>query len=423
MGIDVNTPADPHEASQRAQPDGYALSVARQPILDRDLRLIGYELLCWDRRDIPASAQGRVQSTSAVILDALLGVGLSNLVGAHRAFINVSPEFLLGVRPLALPAENVVLELLGDHACGEELCGVIAELVEEKAFTIALDDFRLGSGSQQLLDYARMVKVDLLEHTDTELPELVAYLRSQPHTPTLIANNVETGETYERCCELGFHGFQGYFFARPRRVEGERMPSEGLDALRMMSDLNMTDDFDELRRVISRDVGLSMRLLRFANSAFVGLPRRVGSIHECLTWLGANAVRQFALMVALSGARNVPSELLVTGLVRARMCQLLCPEGNEAAEHSSFTVGLFSVADALADMPMQSVVAQLPFREDVAAALLTGEGTLGELLRRVIAYQAGEFAAADGLSSARGNVEQVYREALMWADMSFAGLT
>lgn len=422
MGIDVNAPADPHETSQRAHPDGCALSVARQPILDRDLRLIGYELLCWDGRDIPASAQGRVQSTSAVILDALLGVGLSDLVGVRRAFVNVSPEFLLSVRPLSLPAENVVLELLDGHACDDELCGVLAELVE-KGFTIALDDFRVGSTSQQLLDYARYVKVDLLEHTDAELPDLIAYLRSQRHAPTLIANNVETRETYERCCELGFQGFQGYFFARPRRVEGERVPSEGLDALRMMSDLNMTNDFDELRRVISRDVGLSMRLLRFANSAFVGLPRRVGSIQECLTWLGADAVRQFALMVALSGARNVPSELLVTGLVRARMCQLLCPGRTAAAEDSSFTVGLFSVADALADMPMQSVVEQLPFREDVAAALLTAEGTLGALLHKVIAYQAGEFAAAGGLASARGNVEEIYREALRWADLSFAGLT
>jgi c-di-GMP phosphodiesterase len=146
-------------------------------------------------------------------------------------------------------------------------------------------------------------------------------------------------------------------------------------------------------------------------------------VQEALTWLGAGAVRRFALMVALSGSRDIHSELLVTALVRARMCELLCDEGSEEAE-SAFTVGLFSVADALANAPMRTVIEQLPFREDISAAVLTRTGELGELLRAVIAYQYGNFTVAASLAARHrhGDVERIYREAVKWADLSFAGL-
>jgi len=223
--------------------------------------------------------------------------------------------------------------------------------LRQQGFTIALDDFRLTPETETLLQHAQIVKLDVLAHTDSALAEIVLSLRSQHRALALIAEKVETREDFERCRELGFDAFQGYFFARPARVQRDRLPSEGLAALRAMAELNATEDFDELHRIITRDVGLSVRLLRYANSGFVALPLRVGSVHEGLSWLGASTVRRFALMVALAGARDVPSELLVTALVRARMCQLLCGERGAGAEDSSFTVGLFSVADALANHP------------------------------------------------------------------------
>jgi EAL and modified HD-GYP domain-containing signal transduction protein len=165
-----------------------------------------------------------------------------------------------------------------------------------------------------------------------------------------------------------------------------------------------------------------MRLLRYANSASVSLPRRVGSVQEGLAWLGAVTVRRFAMMVALASVHDVPNELIVTALVRARMCQLLSGAGDSAAGDSYFTVGLFSVADALADAPMQLVIEQLPFRYDIVDALLYGSGKLGDLLGGVIAYQRGDFDADSELIAGHPDVEQVYREAITWADQSIAEL-
>jgi EAL and modified HD-GYP domain-containing signal transduction protein len=398
-----------------------ALRVARQPILDGSSKLLGYELLFRPPLADEADVLDDVSATSSVIVDGLLDVGLFDLVGDSRAWVNVSRDFLTDLRPLPLPAERVVLELIEGGEPDDELLDVLGEL-RGNGFAIALDAPGEGAASEELLARTEIVKVDVLGQDPERLAEQVADLRRERPELKLVAKRVETREDYELCAELGFDAFQGYYFARPTRVGGERLPSEGLTALRAMTELNLSDDFDELNRIITRDVGLSMRLLRYANSGFVALPRRVSSVHEALSWLGASAVRRFALMVALSGARDIPSELLVTALVRARMCELLCTGGPLESPDTCFTVGLFSVADALANAPMPAVIEQLPFREDVAAALLSREGELGELVRGVIAYQYGNFGAAVALRRRHPSVEQIYREAVKWADLSSAGL-
>ena len=398
-----------------------AVRVARQPILDREARLVGYELLFRAPDAESANVFDHREATATVILDGLLDVGLSDLVGEGLAYVNVSRDFLLSVRPLPLPARRVVLELLERELVDEALFEVLDELIAH-GFQIALDDFHLTAETEQLLAYARIVKINVLEHTGQTLEDLLARLREHRPALTLVAEKVEAREDFELCRELGFDAFQGYFFAKPARVRQQRLPSQGMSALSAMADLSATEDFDELNRIITRDVGLSMRLLRYANSAYLALPRRVGSVQEGLAWLGAITVRRFALMAALASARDVPDVLLGTALVRAHMCQMASGAGEGTVGDSYFTVGLFSVADALANAPMADVIEQLPFREDVAAALLDGSGELGETLGEVIAYQRGDFDAAGELIRCHPNIEQIYREATVWADLSIRGL-
>jgi c-di-GMP-related signal transduction protein len=108
--------------------------------------------------------------------------------------------------------------------------------------------------------------------------------------------------------------------------------------------------------------------------------------------------------------------LLTTALVRAAMCRRLSGAGEGREGDSWFTVGLLSVADALADAPMEEVIGELPFREDIAAALLDGSGEIGKVLGEVIAYERGDFDGAADLISRRGDIDRVYRDATKWAD-------
>ncbi len=77
--------------------------VARQPILDGRMQVAGYELLFRARGVVGACVDDHERTTSQVIVDAIGEIGLDRLVGAQPAYVNVSRELLLAVRPLPLP--------------------------------------------------------------------------------------------------------------------------------------------------------------------------------------------------------------------------------------------------------------------------------------------------------------------------------
>ncbi len=407
MRVPVSTPPE-----QGVHGDlGREVAVARQPIYDRRLNVVGYELLFRDPGATEALVADAVRSTSSVIADVFSVIGLDAVVGDRPAYVKVSREFLLGVHPLPLRPDRVVLELTENGIVDAQLIDVLERLTAQ-GFTIALDDFVYDDSLRRLLELAGVVKLDVAALGLDGLEQQMTLVT--PFRPTIVAKQIETHERFDACRELGCHRFQGHFFAKPRIMRGRAMPTRHIAALRSVTELHGADSLEDLRDIVARDVGLSYRLLRYINSAFFSLPRAISSIHEALVLLGARTVQRWAIVMALSGVEDKPDELLLTSLVRARMCELLSgsagtPEGDE-----HFTVGLFSLADALLDTPMSVIIDQLPFAEDLAAALLRGDGPKGDVLRRVVAYERGDFDRAIATNSGTATVV-AYRDAASWA--------
>ena len=55
-------------------------------------------------------------------------------------------------------------------------------------------------------------------------------------------------------------------------------------------------------------------------------------------------------------------------------------------------VGLFSLIDALLNVPMPDAIQLLPFSKEVREALLTQSGPLGSALSCVLAYESGNWS-------------------------------
>src|SRR4051794_19232332 len=81
--------------------------VSRQPILDSSERIVAFELV--------SSSDGSRQATAAVLAHAFGDIGLARLAGTRALHVDVSREFLLGVRPLPMDATRVVLEVRADQ--------------------------------------------------------------------------------------------------------------------------------------------------------------------------------------------------------------------------------------------------------------------------------------------------------------------
>ena len=389
---------------------GVPVAVARQPILDRAEAIRGYELLY---RPAGAATLGPDGATSHVIVRALADIGLDALVGDHKAWVNVTREFLLEVRPLPLPPERTVLELLEGQAVDAELLEVLREL-REVGFRVALDDFRFDAGWDALTRHADAIKLDIQELPGDALADAVAR-RRRPGL-YLLAEKVETRAEYEHCRALGFDGFQGYFFAEPVLVEGGTVPTHRLAGIAALAQAGDDVSFEELERLITQDAGLAYKLVRLANSAYVGSRTSVSSVHEALTLMGTVNVRRWAVLLALAGLTDRPLHLLHTGLLRARQCELLARRPVEPAV--AFTVGLFSILPALVGTTMEALVDGLPFDAAVSGALLEQAGEAGALLAGVLAFERGDFEACESFGIDLLEVAEVYRAALAWVEQS-----
>jgi c-di-GMP phosphodiesterase len=388
--------------------------VSRQPIYGADMAVFGYELLFRDSEIDRASFSDGDQATAEVILNTFMDIGLEQVVGQDLAFINFGRNLIMANYCESLPRERVVFELLENIEPDESLLKRLRQL-KNAGYRIALDDFVCADPFYRLLETVQFVKLDVLANDQQTIERSVATLKKFPLQ--LIAEKVETREQLRLCQDLGFDYFQGYFFCRPQLVASRRLPVNRLSAIRLITKLNNPDiKMKELEEALSQDVSLSYKLLRYVNSAVCGLNREVESIRHAVVLVGLERMRIWASLILFSGLDDKPRDVIVTGAVRARMCEKLAESLKMERPDRFFLVGLFSVLDAIFDRPLEEIVKTLPLAPEAADGLLRHEGQLGSVLRCSMAFERKDWREAQ--NSVPLNLEtiaQIYQQAMTWS--------
>jgi EAL and modified HD-GYP domain-containing signal transduction protein len=394
--------------------------VARQPIFDQHARVIGYELLYRSHGLDRAVFCDGEHATASVVTASFMDIGIARMVEGHPAFINVTREFVVSGAAYALPAEQVVLEILEDVEVDGVLVDAVAALVRA-GYRIALDDFTFDARWHPLLQLAHIVKIDVMAMSLEQVREQVAKLA--PYQVELLAEKVESEAEFHALREIGFVWYQGFFFARPVIVTGTRLPSNRLAVLKLLAVLNDPEtDVTQVTALVVQDPALSYRLMRFINCAAIALPQRVTSIHRAVVYMGLSVVKRWVTLMVLASMEDKPSELTRLALVRARMVEQICVHTRGCDPSAGFTVGLFSLLDAFMDRPLPELLAELPLSRDVLAALLRGEGAAGAALRGALCWERAEWGALpDRLPDiAPETLSRIYRDAVQWAGAAAA---
>ena len=347
------------------------------------------------------------------LANVLMEVGLDRLAGNKRAFFNV-PECMLGSDALRLlPTQNVTLEILEDTVWSPDVEIQILDL-KKMGYQIALDDYIFEDRHAKFLPLVDLVKVDILGVEESVLRSKMPNCKRKGQI--YLAEKVETHEQFELCKSLGFDLFQGYFFSKPKTIRGSgirAVQSMSLNLLAKIQDPNIT--MDELETVIISNVALCHKVLRLVNCVANGLPTRVSSIKQALIFLGTSKIRTMASLAVITSIPGKPPELYRMAMIRARICERAAQESGFDSPDKHFTLGMFSVLDALTDMPMAEVIAELPLSPDVLDALV-GTNTASQC-DRTLSYvhnvEHGEWAQAQ--ASLRDVSSDVYAEAVKWA--------
>jgi c-di-GMP-related signal transduction protein len=395
--------------------------VARQPIFDTRKKISGYELLFRDQTaKYDPTIDGDV-ATSTVLSNSYFSIGMDSLVGDRKSYINFTQSLLLQKFPLLLPKESTVIEILENVQPTPELVGACNEMAQ-KGYTFALDDFIYSPELKPLIELAQIIKFDFRL---SSLENIQDYLKKiQRHDNLiLLAEKIETYEEFQQASEMGFNLFQGFFFCKPELITGKEIPGSQLALLQIMAEVNRPEfDIQKIEPLIAPDVSLAYKLLRYINSAFFAKAQRISSIQQALVYMGEAEIRRFVSLVAMSNlAKGKPGELIRAACIRGKFCELLGAVIVQPVKPSElFTLGMFSLIDAILDQPMQKIMKELPLADDIKTALIERKGRLIGYLLLAETYEKGQWDQMAKISQVmkipEEKLPQLYMQACRWSN-------
>jgi EAL and modified HD-GYP domain-containing signal transduction protein len=281
-----------------------------------------------------------------------------------------------------------------------------------------MDDYDFQPELAPVLPLVRFIKVEIgpdnLDRIEQRMPEL------QATGAKLLAEKVETAEQFERLKGMGFDYFQGYFFARPKLVKADRVSENAAMVMQLLARLNDPDmPMEEVVQLVSQDPGLSFKVLRYVNSAAVGLRSKIESIRRAVVLMGLKRIRAWASLFTMAGMDGQPSEILNLGLLRANLCEHLCRLCGEGDPDTAYTVGLLSVLDAIVSRPLNSLVEEMSLPESVRLAIVERKGSYGEILASALQLERGYWP---GLHCPNASREQIIEAFAVSSELAFRTL-
>ncbi len=401
--------------------------VARQPIFDRQDKLVGYELLYRAAlSDTAAVGADHVTMSSTTLINGVLSIGFDRLIGRARAWVNLPAKLLLEQQWRVLDRARCMIEILETVPATPETLAACRAL-RDAGYEMALDDFVAGDEYEPYVAMAQVVKLDVLGQTPDTLRPMIARLRKHRGL-RLLAERVETRDELAAWRAAGFDYFQGYVFSRPEIVADRDIPPRLAGIVTLMNRLSDPSVSDrQLEEAFQTDPALALRLLRIANSAAMGVGG-VSSIRQAIQLVGRGMLhRWLALLLAASAPRasDVDAERLLSAVERARMCELFATAAHRTGEASTlFLTGLLSALDAVLGVSMEMLMERVNVADEVKAALLRREGPLAPFVVLAESCQLATWDEAATLATAlgvEGSLPGVTNAAAEWGRRALLG--
>lgn len=375
--------------------------VARQPIFDRNRQVVAYELLY---------RSGRLQGVGGdpesiarkMVNNTMLGFGLDTLIGSLPGLFPASREFLCEEAYTVLPPKQAVLTIPR---------GVMADPVFVEAcrravnagYRLALAEFMPDAGHADLLPLLAFVKTSYLANSPEERAHLLQ--RSAGLELRVITEHVLTYPDFQGALDEGGQLFLGNFFSQPELLSEKDIVVNDLRMAQLVAEIHKDElDIEALEHLIKSEVGLSLKLLRYLNSAGLGWRHEVTTIGQALRVLGARPTRKWASLVAMTMVGDhKPRELLQTSLLRGQLCEEIgAMVLGDSRRPELFLVGLLSSLDALLDKPLPILLEQMRLGKEITATLLGDPTPLRDCLTMTIAYDQGDWATLDPIAERLG---------------------
>jgi EAL and modified HD-GYP domain-containing signal transduction protein len=407
-------PGTPPRALHRSAPiTAPARYLGRQPILDAQRRLFGYELF-YRAGKIDRFSGDPDLATREVIDHWLLLIPDSTRTAS---FVNCTRTALVEGLVTLLPSESTVLEILPNIEPDPDVIDCCLAL-RKQGYRFALDGFLPQSARAPFVGLADFIKIDF-QAADFNLRGEI-YAMAAGTGAHLLAEKIETDIQLRIAISEGCTLFQGYFFSLPVLLCSPTIPQNYFVYLRLLAALHHSPtDLRKIEKLVSADASLCYRVLRLANSALQAHPGVVSTVREALLMVGDDAVRKMvtvAMAGALTAHRSLP--LISMALSRAQFCELLAPSLSEQPAQF-YLLGILSLLDVLLETTLPRLLQVLPIAPAMKSALEGDRSAASRALELVRSLEACDWNRCEQiqlqLGLAEGVIAAMYAQSLRWA--------
>lgn len=398
---------------------------ARQPILQEDKSVWGYELLFRNSSSATkADITDDYKATLNVAANSCSTPG-QDVPPNVKLIINFSHKSILEKIPYALPAKNTIVQISETIPPTPNLLAALQEL-SKNGYGIAINDYEGRPQGEILIDYADAVIVDVLTANTESLKRTSRTCDGKK--VIMIAKRVEDLQKYEIARKVGFDLFQGYYFKKPENIGSRRLNSGEIARLKLYKLIeNDNPNFDELAEILQADVSISYRLLNLLNSPIFGFSQKIKSVKQAIVLAGWRLLKNWLRVVILTDLTppRKSSELPLSSAQRAKFLELTTRAFQIKKEdpETMFLLGLFSLLEPMFDLPMARVVKYLPLDQEIQSALCGERNRYSDWLDLAILFEDAQWDILDRHINEMGFdpliISRCYYLSMRWANAFF----
>lgn len=390
--------------------------IVRQPVFDNKLDVHSYELI-YNKK----MKNGLTSTTDSagLISNIFNNMELASLVGKKEALITFSGDMLSMKIPLLFPSSRILINVADFNDVDEQTLEAIKSL-KENNYKFVLDCFSFSEKEIENLTLFDIVKI---KFNLFEIGMQRNFILKNKNKVSFLADGIESRDEFLAAKKLGYRYLQGTFFCKPVKIKGKEIESIQSNYLSMLSEINKTNpSFDKLEEIAKRDLGISYKMLKTANSIYYGSRHKIESIKQAMIRIGINEIKRWVYLMIMRNPTNVENnELVKNCLVRGKFMELLSGYCIfEVDQSDCFIAGILSSIDVILNKEMEIVLKELLLPEKVNEALLGTENNVRKLLDYVIMYEEGMFSLLNDADIFKNEnqkfISQKYVEALKWAD-------
>ena len=396
----------------------------RKVLVDRSYHPVAYEFT------LQPDSTRHGENEAALIIGLLGRLGTDRLSATRYTWVRMTDRDLEYGGLGGLPADRVVLAIrvAAENPATDEARLQRARQLRAKGFRLALTEWQDSAFHRAWLQICAYVEIDLDRELPIDVNELPERLRGIAPGVESVAVGVDSFEELEFCHRANFSLFRGGFLTR--RENWPRQPKISPERGRICMLLNKLHggaELPDISALIKQSPELSYRLLRYINSAGMGLMIPVASVQQGLIILGRDKTYRWLTVLLFSAGKgkSIDGALLEQALLRARLMELLARERfNRVQTEEIFVVGIFSLIDMLLKLPMSVALEPLKLPAPVYEALVNNAGDYAPYLQIATLGESddpGALRAAGqgiGLSMAVVNTAQI--EAMQWVQETLA---